>query len=54
MKLCKSYRSTYEIADLARKIKVVQEMEPIARHGDKPEVVKYGSYKRRYPKSGIK
>ncbi|MCK9629233.1 MAG: AAA family ATPase [Bacteroidales bacterium] len=45
MKLCKSYRSTYEIADFARKIKVVQEMEPIARHGDKPVVVKYGSYK---------
>lgn len=45
MKLCKSYRSTYEIADFARKIRIVQELEPIARHGEKPEVVRFDSYK---------
>ena len=45
MKLCKSYRSTYEIADFARKIRIVQELEPIVRHGEKPEVVRFDSYK---------
>lgn len=41
MKLCKSYRSTFEIADFARKIKRVQDMEPIARHGQKPGIVRF-------------
>lgn len=41
MKLCKSYRSTYEITDLARKIRANDELEPVARHGEKPQVMKY-------------
>ncbi len=40
MKLCKSYRSTYEITDFAQKIQANDELEPIARHGDKPQILK--------------
>ncbi|MDL2291559.1 UvrD-helicase domain-containing protein [Bacteroides sp. OttesenSCG-928-F21] len=40
MKLCKSYRSTYEITDFAQKIRKNEELEPVARHGEKPQVLK--------------
>lgn len=40
MKLCKSYRSTYEITDFAQRIRANEELEPIARHGEKPKVLK--------------
>jgi DNA helicase-2/ATP-dependent DNA helicase PcrA len=44
MKLCKSYRSTSEIAALAGNIKVVEDIEPIARHGEKPMIARFGNY----------
>ncbi len=36
MKLCKSYRSTYEITEFAQGIRMNSELEPVARHGEKP------------------
>lgn len=43
MKLCKSYRSTFEITDFAQKIHPNAELEPIARHGEKPQILQFGS-----------
>ncbi|NDV64890.1 UvrD-helicase domain-containing protein [Bacteroides sp. 224] len=40
MKLCKSYRSTYEITEFAQNIRKNEDLEPIARHGEKPQVLK--------------
>lgn len=45
MKLCKSYRSTYEITDFAQKIRTNTDLEPVARHGEKPQVIHYKSEK---------
>ena len=42
MKLCKSYRSTFEITDCA-KIHPNAELEPVARHGEKPQILQFGS-----------
>ncbi|MDR2037335.1 MAG: AAA family ATPase [Bacteroidales bacterium] len=39
MKLCKSYRSTYEITDFAQKIRTNDDLEPVARHGEHPRVI---------------
>ncbi len=39
MKLCKSYRSTFEITDFAQCIRRNDELEPVARHGEKPQVL---------------
>lgn len=39
MKLCKSYRSTFEITDLAQRIRANAELEPVARHGEKPQIL---------------
>ena len=36
MKLCKSYRSTYEITCFAQTIRANDELEPVARHGEQP------------------
>ena len=41
MKLCKSYRSTFEITDFAQKIRTNSELEPVARHGEKPQVLQF-------------
>lgn len=41
MKLCKSYRSTYEITDLAQKIRTNEELEPVARHGEQPQILEF-------------
>lgn len=41
MKLCKSYRSTCEITDFAQKIRTNTDLEPVARHGEKPQVIHY-------------
>lgn len=41
MKLCKSYRSTYEITDFAQKIRPNADLEPIARHREKPQILQY-------------
>lgn len=41
MKLCKSYRSTYEITDFAQKIRKNEELEPVARRGEKPQILKF-------------
>lgn len=41
MKLCKSYRSTFEITDFAQKIQMNGELEPVMRHGEAPEVVRF-------------
>ena len=43
MKLCKSYRSTFEITDFAQKIHPNAELEPVARHGEKPQIMQFGS-----------
>ena len=40
MKLCKSYRSTFEITDFAQQIRKNEELEPVARHGEKPQILK--------------
>lgn len=39
MKLCKSYRSTFEITEFAQKILTNDELEPVARHGERPAVL---------------
>ena len=41
VKLCKSYRSTYEITYFAQQIRANGELEPIARHGEKPQVLQF-------------
>ena len=41
MKLCKSYRSTFEITSLAQKIQANNELEPIMRHGEQPEILPF-------------
>jgi len=41
MNLCKSYRSTYEITDFAQKIRTNKELEPVERHGEKPQILKF-------------
>lgn len=41
MKLCKSYRSTFEITDFAQQIRRNEDLEPVARHGEKPQVLKF-------------
>ena len=43
MKLCKSYRSTFEITDFAQKIHPNAELEPVVRHGEKPQILQFGS-----------
>lgn len=45
MKLCKSYRSTYEITDFAQKIRPDTDLEPIARHGEEPQILQYKNEK---------
>lgn len=41
MKLCKSYRSTFEITALAQNIRCNEDLEPIERHGEMPGILKY-------------
>lgn len=41
MKLCKSYRSTYEITSFAQTIRVNDELEPVARHGTLPAILSF-------------
>lgn len=41
MKLCKSYRSTFQITDFARKICRNEELEPVARHGENPQILTF-------------
>ncbi len=43
MKLCKSYRSTFEITDFAQSIRPNDELEPVARHGEKPAVLGFAT-----------
>ena len=43
MKLYKSYRSTFEITEFAQRIRPTGELEPVARHGEKPAVLRFGS-----------
>ena len=43
MKLCKSYRSTYEITGFAQKIRRNNELEPVARHGEQPQILRFDS-----------
>ena len=38
MKLCKSYRSTYEITEFAQRIAKNEELEAIERNGEEPAV----------------
>ena len=45
MKLCKSYRSTYEITDFAQKIRTNTDLEPVARHGKKPQILQFNNEK---------
>lgn len=41
MKLCKSYRSTFEITSFAQKIQTNNELEPIMRHGEQPDILQF-------------
>ena len=41
MKLCKSYRSTFEITNLAQKIQPDKESEPVMRHGEQPDILQF-------------
>ena len=41
MKLCKSYRSTYEITNFAQGIQANDELEPVARHGEIPQTLPF-------------
>lgn len=41
MKLCKSYRSTFEITSFAQKIQTNNELKPIMRHGEQPEILQF-------------
>lgn len=41
MKLCKSYRSTFEITSFAQKIQPNNELEPIMRHGEHPRILQF-------------
>ena len=41
MKLCKSYRSTFEITDFAQKIRKNNELETMSRHGEKPQIFEF-------------
>ncbi len=41
MKLCKSYRSTYEITNFGQKIRINEDLEPVARHGEQPQILKF-------------
>lgn len=41
MKLRKSYRSTFEITSFAQKIQTNNELEPIMRHGEQPEILQF-------------
>ncbi len=41
MRLCKSYRSTFEITDFAQSIRRNDELEPVARHGEKPQIERF-------------
>ena len=43
MKLCKSYRSTFEITDFAQRIRRNDDLEPVARHGEKPRILAFGN-----------
>lgn len=43
MKLCKSYRSTFEITDFAQSIRFNKELLPVARHGERPQIIGYVS-----------
>ncbi|MCD7901212.1 MAG: UvrD-helicase domain-containing protein [Bacteroides sp.] len=45
MKLCKSYRSTYEITAFAQKIRKNEELEVVERHGEEPQILSYKSPK---------
>jgi DNA helicase-2/ATP-dependent DNA helicase PcrA len=39
MKLCKSYRPTFEITDFAQMIRTNNELETVSRHGEKPQII---------------
>ena len=45
MKLCKSYRSTFEITDFSQKIQTNHELEPIIRHGEPPAILRFEDIK---------
>lgn len=41
IKLCKSYRSTYEITAFSQQIRTNEELEPVARHGEQPQILRF-------------
>ena len=43
MKLCKSYRSTIEITGFAQKIQANNELEPVVRNGEQPQILSFGN-----------
>lgn len=45
MKLCKSYRSTFEITDFSQRIQTNHELEPIIRHGEPPAILRFEDVK---------
>lgn len=52
MKLCKSYRSTFEITDFAQRISSNKELEAIERHGAKPNLFCLKNEKEEHEKIG--
>lgn len=45
IKLCKSYRSTCEITGFARSVMGNRDLEPVARHGERPRILKFANRK---------
>ena len=43
MRLCKSYRSTYEITAFAQKIRSNKELEAVESHGEEPKTIKFNN-----------
>ncbi len=41
VKLCKSYRSTFEITDFAQKIRTNDDLELVDRHGEQPKTLRF-------------
>ena len=50
VELCKSYRSTIEIANFGQKIKQSKKLIPIERHGDRPNVIICNTVNEQYDK----
>ena len=41
MRLCKSHRSTRQITEFAQRIRPDDDLEPVARHGERPRIIRF-------------